>query len=286
MAAIPALDGTLGVEEIGLIVGTFLYGIETLQTFNYYRMFPKDPRKLKTLVAVIWFLELGHTVCAWNAGYLATVTFYGQVEHIFNPPRTIYLTILFSSLINAVVQTFFAIRIRSLSNRWPITILCCILNLARFVCNMGLIAVCYNSSSFLILETQLHWLMTTASAIGPSVDVIIATALCYYLWSLKRASGFDRTSRMVDTLIVWTVETTIITTVAGIMQLILFLSRPNDVSWMTFYLIQAKLFSNSLLASLNGRQRLRMEAQSNIVFGSAMDSRSNVSKLSSVWRIY
>ncbi|KAF7340299.1 Saposin B-type domain-containing protein [Mycena venus] len=222
------LDASLGAEEIGLIVGTFLYGIETLQTFNYYRAFPKDSRVLKTLVAVIWIFELAHTVSASNAGYTQTVTYYGQVGHILNPPRSLYLTILFSSIINAVVQTFFAIRIRLLSDRWPITVLCCMLTFSRLACNMGLIAVCWNSTSFFILETRLLPIMTAASSIGPAVDIIIATSLCYYLWKFKKTNDFKNTNRMVDSLIIWTVETTMVTTIAGVMQLILFLARPKD----------------------------------------------------------
>lgn len=46
----PALDGTLGALEVGTVAGTFLFGILTLQTFNYYRRFPKDSKTLKTTV--------------------------------------------------------------------------------------------------------------------------------------------------------------------------------------------------------------------------------------------
>ncbi|KAJ7856030.1 hypothetical protein B0H13DRAFT_1547533, partial [Mycena leptocephala] len=49
----PALDGTLGAMEIGAILGTFLFGIETLQTFNYYRRFPDDSKLLKATVTTI-----------------------------------------------------------------------------------------------------------------------------------------------------------------------------------------------------------------------------------------
>lgn len=36
--------------EIGGVLGTFLFGIETLQTFNYYRDSPKDSKLLKAAV--------------------------------------------------------------------------------------------------------------------------------------------------------------------------------------------------------------------------------------------
>jgi len=69
---------------------------------------------------------------------------------------------------------------------------------------------------------------------------------------------------MLDTLILWTLETTTITSLAGIMQLILFLVR-KDLAWMVFYLIQPKLFSNSLLASLNNRQAIKSAHQENFL---------------------
>ncbi|KAJ7908993.1 hypothetical protein B0H13DRAFT_2330844 [Mycena leptocephala] len=65
---------------------------------------------------------------------------------------------------------------------------------------------------------------------------------------------------MVDTIILWTVETTLLTTISGALQLILFLTRRHDLSWLVFFLIQAKLFSNSMLASLNGRTQFRQTA--------------------------
>ncbi|KAJ7146864.1 hypothetical protein C8R44DRAFT_758369 [Mycena epipterygia] len=251
--------------EIGAILGTFLFGIETLQTFNYYRRFPEDSKLLKTTVAVIWFLELGNTICGWDAIYTMTVTFYGQAptQHILNPPHTLNITILLSAPINALVQLFFGNRIRVLSGHWRIMVLCLFLTLLRFTCDVALtIAFWVSPSGFSVLRSNVHWEMITASSVGPVVDGVIAVSMCFCLWRLRR-SGFKRTQRMVDTLIVWTVETTLITSVAGIMQLVLFLSR-TDLSFMAFFLIQPKLFSNSMLASLNGRQRFRLLDQVDI----------------------
>jgi hypothetical protein len=45
------LNGSLGALEIGTVLGVFLFGIETLQTFNHYNRFPKDSNLLKTAVS-------------------------------------------------------------------------------------------------------------------------------------------------------------------------------------------------------------------------------------------
>ncbi|KAJ7446337.1 hypothetical protein FB451DRAFT_1291897 [Mycena latifolia] len=242
----PSLDGTIGNAAIGLALATFLYGIETLQTFNYYRDYKNDTRSLKILVAVIWCLELTQTMLTWHAIYSMTVTFYGQPQHLADPPFSLILVVLFSAMVNFVVQTFFAFRVRVLSNRWPIPILVCVLNLVRFMGNVAIFAELCKRPEFSLLQTDLHWIFTAASAIGPFVDVITATSLCYFLWHYKK-SNFEQTSTMIDNIVIWTVETTLITSLSGALQLILFLTR-TDLTWIIFYLMQAKRESISALS--------------------------------------
>ncbi|KAJ6581987.1 hypothetical protein B0H19DRAFT_1229161 [Mycena capillaripes] len=87
-AAPPALvlDGTLGVMQIGLVVATWLFGIETLQAFNYYRDFSNDRKVIKGLVGGIWLIEVAHTLVSWHTMYILMVTFYGKPQHLLNPP--------------------------------------------------------------------------------------------------------------------------------------------------------------------------------------------------------
>jgi len=75
-------------------------------------------------------------------------------------------------------------------------------------------------------------------------------------------------------------ETTLLTTASGIMQLILFLTRRHDLSWEMFFLIQAKLFSNSMLASLNGRKRFRsLDGDSHVIAFSSTGASANTSNV-------
>jgi len=258
-SAIPALDGTLGAIEIGVVLATFLFGMLTLQVFRYFRAYPEDSVLLKALVTFVWFLELAHTISSWHGVYLITVTFYGQPQHIAKPPPTLFVIVVFSGVLTLAVQTFFAFRIRALSKRWSITVVCCVLNILALVLNImplpSLIANGYTD-----LGTKDHWIVVVASVLVPATNVLIAISLCYYLSKILRVQQgygkFKQTRSMVVTLIIWTAETTIITSVMSIMQLILFLSR-GDLVWTTFFLLHAKLLSNCMLASLNGRQRFR-----------------------------
>jgi len=270
MSDIPSsvdLNGSLGAIEIGAVLGAFLFGLETLQTFNYYRDFPKDSKFLKATVALVWVLELGHTVSAWHALYSQTVTFYGQPVYILNPPHSEETTILFAALIYTVVQTFFANRVRVLSGQWYVMALACILGLLRFVGHIGLVALMMHYSRISILF-EWRWLVSASLSLDLSVDILVTASLCLCLWNMRSVDS-KRTRTMVDKLILWAIESTILTSAASLIQIILFMTR-TDFVWAGVFMIQAKLFSNAMLASLNGRQQFRKSSNvvSDISFGS------------------
>ncbi|KAJ6577665.1 hypothetical protein B0H19DRAFT_1062254 [Mycena capillaripes] len=265
--ALPALDGTLGVIQIGLVIATWLFGIETLQTFNYYRDFGNDPKVLRGLVGAIWLLEVGHTIAGWHAMYSITVTFYGKPQHILSPPISMVYPILFHAFIAMAVQTFFVYRVRVVSKQWVIPIICFILNLGRLACLLLLFGGLYQTPLFTLLTTKFNKEVIVASSMGPGVEVVVAGSLLYYLWQ-RRAADFGQTNRIVDSIIVWTVGRKFHVDISGSIQLVLFLTRRNDLSWLVFFLIQAKLFSNSLLASLNGRKRFRTPDNHVVAFNS------------------
>ncbi|KAF7350658.1 Saposin B-type domain-containing protein [Mycena sanguinolenta] len=263
---IPGIDGNLGAILIGGVLGTFLFGIATLQTYNYYNLYPTDSTVIKVLVSSIWLIELGHTIGFWHAFYQLSVT-YGQLAHILpivEAPHSLVLTILFAGLINLLVQTFFAYRIRTLSGKWLMPIICCILTTARFAFDIIMFVFFWTSAAATTAGTPplqkkayRAWNMISVLSLGLAADVFIAASMCFYLWKIRSTmSHFQQTRNTVDTLIVWCVETTTLTSATSVLQLIFFLARP-DLVWMTFFLIQPKLITNSILAHLNGRERFR-----------------------------
>ncbi|KAJ6469819.1 hypothetical protein C8R45DRAFT_425616 [Mycena sanguinolenta] len=265
------LNGSLGATEIGSVLGAFLFGVTTLQSYNYFRDFSRDSTLLRVTVAVVWLLELGHTLCSWHALYSQTVTFYGQPEYVSSPPASEALTILFASLLYTVVQTFFANRARILSGKWYIMAVACTLSALRFIANMGSMGLLlYYGRVSILLEWR--WLVSTALALGLSVDILITAAMCYFLQKM-RSTESTRARTMVETLIIWSIESTVLTSATSIMQIVLFTTRA-DLVWTLFFILQAKravfhpmnlsrslippicvVFSNSMLASLNGRRR-------------------------------
>ncbi|KAJ7059567.1 hypothetical protein C8F01DRAFT_1144988 [Mycena amicta] len=259
LATIPGISippyGSLGATEIGSVIAVFLFGIETLQVYTYYRRSSGDSRLLKWTVAIVWFLELAHVISAWHALYSQTVVFYGNPLHVLRPPRSELLTTLFSSILYLIVQTFFANRVRILSGRWYIMAIASTLSTLRFVANMSTFALLWKYERVtIILEEPGHWLVTSALSLGLAVDILITASMCYYLQMLRGADS-KRLQHMVESLILWSIESTVLTSTTSILQIILFLTR-TDLVWTIFFIIQAKLISNAMLASLNGRRRL------------------------------
>ncbi|KAF7352526.1 hypothetical protein MVEN_01217600 [Mycena venus] len=209
---------------------------------------------LKAVVILTWLLELVHTILIWHTIYSLTITFFGQEDQVFTPPRTFYLTLLFSTLVTTTVQIFFAKRIQLFSQEKLVPFITCIL---AGVVSMGVVAIVALLSAHNTLEIlkPYRWLGSIVLALTAFVDVLIATSMCYFL-QRARSADFQKTATIIDTLITWSIESTVVKSGASIIQLVLFLTRPNDFLWIIFFVPKASLFSNSMLASLNGRQRL------------------------------
>ncbi|KAJ7785246.1 hypothetical protein DFH07DRAFT_763844 [Mycena maculata] len=276
------LNGTLGAIEIGAALGSFLLGLKPCKLFSITGISPKIQTFSRAQL-----LEFGNTISSWHA----TVTFYGQPSHIDSPPISEEITILFSALIYTVVQAFFANRVRILSGGWYLMALAYFLGLLRLIAHIVIVGLfLYYSNIAFVLKWR--WLVSTSLSLDLAVDLLITASLCYCLWKL-RSSDFEKFAlkfdeidgRHADFVEPWfesiyltrntnitepIIESTILTSAASVIQIVLFMTR-SDLVWAAFFIIQAKLFSNAMLASLNGRTRFRVVDNdvSNVAFGSS-----------------
>ncbi|THH04474.1 hypothetical protein EW146_g10166 [Bondarzewia mesenterica] len=86
-------------------------------------------------------------------------------------------------------------------------------------------------------------------------DAVTAVTLCVQLYDAR--TGFGRSIKLVNTLIIYAVNRFVLTTVLAIIQLIILIIRPDTIWAMTLELISVHLYVNSLLATLNSRSHLR-----------------------------
>ncbi|KAJ6595583.1 hypothetical protein DFH09DRAFT_1135043 [Mycena vulgaris] len=258
MAAAPAFDAdlTIGAFQIGVLISYVLFGVTTTQTYIYYSRFPDDPRRIRWLVLFVWFCELVHAVCIGHTLYATTITGYGHPESLARTPASLATAILFSGIIGASVQGFFANRIYRFTNSLYIPCVCWTLSLLRLTFTTASFIFALQMDTLAKYEAQWGWLLSALLVLSSVVDLIIAATLVYHLYK-QRSSAYRGTVAVMDKLIRWTIETGVVTSAGGIVTLITFLTLKNTFVWMGCFAALASLFSNSLLASLNARASLR-----------------------------
>ncbi|KAJ7439363.1 hypothetical protein FB451DRAFT_1377974 [Mycena latifolia] len=224
---------TIGAYEIGVLTSYALFGVTTIQVYVYYSRFPRDPRELKLLVAFVWSCEMAHAVCIGHTLYGMTVSDFAHPELLILVPKSLAIAVMFSGIIGAAVQVFFAFRIYGVSKSLWIPCLSWTLSFLRL---LGSIAVCvYGLRTKTIPEFEVRWawLLNCLWSVASGNDVLIAATLVYCL-SRQRTMADNRTVAFVDKLIAWTIDI-----------------------WLGCFVVTARLYSNSLLANLNSRASLR-----------------------------
>ncbi|KAF7369846.1 Glycoside hydrolase [Mycena sanguinolenta] len=264
------LSTTVGALELGVLVAIFLSGVLTVQLYIYFDRFPKDPTSLKVMVALVWILDFGHTLALGHFIYTITVVQYGQPALLAIPPKSLDVSILLSGFIGPLEQGWFTYRLYRFTKTLPLPVICAGLSLLRLGGSTALFAYTLKEPTIQEYATHLNWLIEAVVIVGAAVDAILATALCYYL-SFWR-TGFRRTNKLLNQLMTWTIETGAVTTTGALALLLTFLTMKDNCAASTYesysdqveqilvvylglFCLMAKLFSNSLLFSLNARER-------------------------------
>ncbi|KAH0582354.1 hypothetical protein H2248_010302 [Termitomyces sp. 'cryptogamus'] len=209
----------------------------------------------KKQVGVTWVLELIHAIVITHTIYYYSVIRYGDRRAVLELTTAGDIAVFMTAIIGPAVQGFYAHRIYILSSHWIIPAIVWLLCFLRFMSTLTLGAITRGTLDTLASQHEWQWLFVTTLVLSASTDVLITASLCYYLWP-HRGATFRRTKTIIDKLILWTIETGLVTSCGTTIQLILFFVA-EDYIWMALYLISTRLFSNSLMASLNARANLR-----------------------------
>jgi len=227
-----------------------------VQLYIYYKNDFKDRLWIRCLVTGIWVLECTHTVFIWIYLYDLTVTNYGNPAALAKSPWTLSMSSVFDGLIGGAVQAYFAHRIYILSGS-PLLPIISWLGSALQVALTLAIAIIGSRMTLKEFADGYTWIITSVLAVVMVVDILNTGGLLYFLVIERSRNRVKRTRIAVDKLILWTIETGLVTSVTAILMLALFLGKPGTALWISFTLFYAKLYSNCLLASLNGRISLR-----------------------------
>ncbi|KAJ7851104.1 hypothetical protein B0H13DRAFT_2086311 [Mycena leptocephala] len=251
------LNTTLGAFQIGALISCVLFGVTITQTYIYYSRFPDDSWKLKALVAFVCVCETAHALCVGHTLYVYTISHYAHPERLVGPlPVSLKTSVLLAGVIVVCVQGFFSFRIYAFSGKLHACIPIWVMVFLRLLGSIIVFVTALRMPSLPHFEMQWEWLLTAVWSVGTTNDLIIATTLVVLLRN-QHTDVHQRTAALVEKLILWSIETGILTSAYSITTLACFLTMKENFIWLAFFVVGARVFSSSLLASLNSRATLR-----------------------------
>ncbi|OBZ74939.1 hypothetical protein A0H81_05649 [Grifola frondosa] len=243
---------TLGAILLGMAFSSAFFGITLLQTYQYYDRYWNDGLGLKLFVVIIGILDTAQLVAVVQSNWWYLIENYGNVSALTSVEWSLGVEIAMTCSVGLLVQMFFAKRVWALSEKnTVITTLIILTTLTQF--SLGIYYTTLGQSTDFSSIAKITWASTASLACSIAGDVIITASMCFYLH--RSRSGMRRTDKLINVLIVYTVNTGLLTTICAICTIILVSILP--FATFTGELIYCKCYVNSTLASLNARSRLR-----------------------------
>jgi len=180
----------------------------------------------------------------------------GHPELITTIPQSLGVSTLFNAIVSTCVQGFLSFRIYRLWKRLFIPLLTWTLSFLFLGATAVVFVVGLQSIAFPLFEKQWGWLLDSLWSVAAANDLLIALTLVFWLCR-RRDEALLQMTPVVDKLIGWTIETGVVTSAAAILNLVCFVTMKNNFIWIAWYVVTARLYSNSFLASLNSRATLR-----------------------------
>ncbi|OCH85835.1 hypothetical protein OBBRIDRAFT_890908 [Obba rivulosa] len=251
----PTVSNQLGPYLLGTILSSIIYGITCIQVYIYYRYNQRDSKALKITIGVLWVLDTLHQLFSIIAVYDLAVTNFGNEAALGFPPWSNMASIPPFALVEIIVKMIYVVRIwRSSGKNWylvtPIIILSFIEFFAVFIfCIWGLVIDTFEGFAKL---GPFSYVGLGCSALA---DVLIAATQVSVLWKMR--NGFRRTESIARTLMLYVINTQLLTSVFAILDILTFAFLQGTLIYTLFFNVLAKLLLSCCLAMLNARRELR-----------------------------
>ncbi|KIM55389.1 hypothetical protein SCLCIDRAFT_1221229 [Scleroderma citrinum Foug A] len=234
---------------IGVAINILLYGIMITQMYLYYSTYKRDHVWVRFFVAFLFLADTVNTLFDFVYIYQSLVNHFGDSQWLATANWVFATDPFMTGFISGSVQLFFAWRIYVLTKNRLVVSAVVLLSVASFLGSVGTTVGTLMTPAFVQFQKfeviVIIWLACAACA-----DVIIATALVLHLRSHK--SGIPATDDVIDRVIRLTMQTGLVTSLWATVNLVLYLTISSGLH-LLFNVPLAKLYTNSLMSSLNAR---------------------------------
>ncbi|KAJ7576408.1 hypothetical protein C8J56DRAFT_399567 [Mycena floridula] len=239
-----------GPMLIGAFLSTMLYGVSLVQIFIYYRTGKRDRLWMRLLILYLLVAETANTCFNIALVYEPLIIKFGEEVVLATSPVFLRTDAVVTVAISTPVQLFMAWRIKVLTGS----------NLAAAGISVLSVVACGGGLATTVSVTlkpdfrqfdefvaaPSTWLIASAVC-----DVAIAVLLFYAL--SKKKSGFADMDDYITRIMLITVQTGTLTAVAALADAIIFISVKNSTVVFSWDLSLSKLYTNTVLSSLNAR---------------------------------
>jgi len=256
------LGNTIGAAYIGMVASAILFGVANLQTFMFFRMYPREKLYIKIAVVLLLILDGLSLFLNAHAVYHYLVDNFGRYTALLTIVWSVRLQVVVNVVIICSVQTLYAMRMSKFSElgapylKWITWLVW-----SGLACGYGIGIV-------LIIETyaisnlqeinEIRWAIFMSFGASTIIDFMIAVAMCFYLQQGRSTSGYSYTNSMVSTLTQYVLCTGVVTSVCSTTSLVAFAVMPHNLIFLSIQFSLTKLYVNSFLAMLNARKSLRL----------------------------
>ncbi|KDQ32916.1 hypothetical protein PLEOSDRAFT_1098904 [Pleurotus ostreatus PC15] len=274
MSAI-AIDNTMGAALIGCILAAALYGVSTVQTFFYFTHYSRDPWYTQQIVLAVWVFDTLHQALITHTVYHYVISNYFNPTALGNmiwqeyPARSIGQRFHWTHRAK-VIHSQFHIAYRKRPNLFPSYLMHRIWRLSgkkiwpliligpfivgEFMCSLVFTILSLQMTTFAEL-TSLKGLSMSVNVLAAAGDLLIS--ICLVLMLHKRRTGFKKSNTIISRLIIFTINTGLLTTMCAIASLISILVWDTTLIYVSFFFCIGRFYANTLLATLNARSIIR-----------------------------
>jgi len=268
-----------GPMFIGTVLNIVLYGIMITQTFIYFSNYKGDRLWMKIFVGLLFLADTLNSVFDLIYLYDSLIIHFTDVAYLQRANWVFATDPAMTGIIAGSVQLFFAWRVKKLTRNIWMTAFIVIFAVVDILAGIGTaIAVTMIPDYIHFQRFEVIVIIWLVSAI--LADIAITSCL---VWNLaKRKTGFSATDDVVNKIIRMTMQTGLVTSLFATADIVAFLADPTGTH-LIFNMPLSKLYTNSLMSTLNARSGTKYMMSSNITTLGNVQS-LDVSKLTSPGR--
>ncbi|TBU25233.1 hypothetical protein BD311DRAFT_700759 [Dichomitus squalens] len=252
LLAVPSLDNTFGVILIGTFIGLIMYGLSLYQTFRYFRVYVGDPLILRYTIIFLAVLDTMHSVACMYTSYYYVVTNYFNPVALLSGVWSIRVLAPLTGGTVLVAQSFYLRRMYLLGSWYAYAVIpagVLVLGTAGFAVATSI--EIFTQRTFLNFE-HYTWLMSGGFACSLATDVVLAASFIIFL--TRSRTGFRRTNSALSVILVYTVNTGLLTSALSLLSLVFGVIQPGNFIFIAANMIATKSYVNAVLAVANSRR--------------------------------